>query len=190
LMCSSAGEGEKNLGDGIITGHAYSVISLYEFEHEDEQVRLLKLRNPWGQGEWTGDWSDKSPLWTEELKQKLSWSDNDDGMFFIPFEAYLNRFVGTSACADTNPDKYTMQNTLVDLNGDSKMAFFHFTLTEDYNIQEDAFGISAAQQGPRLEKYRLLESSGQQFRPSDFNIVLARLVSENQYEIVQTIYGG
>lgn len=30
----------------------------------------MEMRNPWGQGgmEWNGDWSDKSPLWTEEIK--------------------------------------------------------------------------------------------------------------------------
>lgn len=25
-------------------------------------------RNPWGSMEWTGDWSDNSPLWTEEMQ--------------------------------------------------------------------------------------------------------------------------
>jgi len=30
--------------------------------------RLLKVRNPWGSHEWTGDWSDSSPLWTDHLK--------------------------------------------------------------------------------------------------------------------------
>jgi calpain-15 len=30
---------------------------------------LLNLRNPWGNFEWDGNWSDSSPLWTEEIKQ-------------------------------------------------------------------------------------------------------------------------
>jgi len=29
--------------------------------------KLVKLRNPWGGGEWKGDWSDESYLWTKEL---------------------------------------------------------------------------------------------------------------------------
>jgi calpain-15 len=36
---------------------------------DDQDVRLMKLRNPWGnKGEWNGDWSDKSEKWTPELK--------------------------------------------------------------------------------------------------------------------------
>lgn len=26
--------------------------------------KLVKLRNPWGKGEWKGDWSDESYKWT------------------------------------------------------------------------------------------------------------------------------
>lgn len=29
--------------------------------------RLVKLRNPWGKGEWRGDWSDDSYKWTARL---------------------------------------------------------------------------------------------------------------------------
>lgn len=45
---------------GLIAGHAYSVITAKEIKGN----RLLNLRNPWGDFEWNGDWSDKSPLWT------------------------------------------------------------------------------------------------------------------------------
>jgi calpain-15 len=30
--------------------------------------KLINIRNPWGQFEWEGDWSDKSEKWTEEMK--------------------------------------------------------------------------------------------------------------------------
>lgn len=69
---------------GISGSHAYSLIDLYEIEQvgykqyrvlgydESRQgkriIRLLKIRNPWGQNEWKGDWGDHSYKWTEELK--------------------------------------------------------------------------------------------------------------------------
>ena len=64
LMAASLGEGEQENPEGIISGHAYSVISLHEFILREKKIRLLKLRNPWGSGEWTGEWSDESENWT------------------------------------------------------------------------------------------------------------------------------
>jgi len=53
------GDGPSQKG-GLVPGHAYSVISASEYNN----VKLLKIRNPWGHFEWEGDWSDKSDLWT------------------------------------------------------------------------------------------------------------------------------
>lgn len=44
---------------GLVHGHAYSIIDVMRAHG----FSLIKLRNPWGHGEWQGDWSDKSPLW-------------------------------------------------------------------------------------------------------------------------------
>jgi hypothetical protein len=41
------------------------------------------VRNPWGNTEWTGDWSDRSPLWNDELKEYFGWTDEDDGTFWM-----------------------------------------------------------------------------------------------------------
>ena len=67
---------------------------------------MLKLRNPWGAGEWTGDWSDKSQLWTPALKRTVGLTDADDGIFFIEFEDYLQNFAWTSFCIENNAARY------------------------------------------------------------------------------------
>lgn len=53
---------EASAGDGLIMGHAYSFLDVGEVKLPDrsDPVRLVKLRNPWGRGEWEGPWSDNS----------------------------------------------------------------------------------------------------------------------------------
>lgn len=50
-------ENEQPKGNGLIPGHAYSVIIAKEVKGQ----RLVNIRNPWGGFEWDGDWSDQSP---------------------------------------------------------------------------------------------------------------------------------
>lgn len=52
-------------------GHAFAILDVVE----EDGHQLLKLYNPWGKGEWTGAWSDKSDKWTRRLKNKLGWED-------------------------------------------------------------------------------------------------------------------
>jgi len=64
-------------------------------------VRLLQIRNPWGHGEWTGDWSDFSPKWTQTAKQEFGITedlDPDDGAFWMCWEDFLNYFTTLTVC--------------------------------------------------------------------------------------------
>jgi calpain-15 len=68
MMAASHGQGEITSDEGVVSGHAYSLISIHEIKDKRGQnVRLLKLRNPWGSGEWQGAWSDDSDEWTPEI---------------------------------------------------------------------------------------------------------------------------
>lgn len=100
IICCSAGKPDLSSEDyskiGLVSDHAYSVISAYEVESEGGQIKLLKLRNPWGHKEWMGDWSDKSTKWTPQLKEQLKVIDEDDGIFFICYEDYMNYYRSTT----------------------------------------------------------------------------------------------
>ena len=75
------------------------MIAVYEIEDSNGQpVKLLKLRNPWGHQEWTGNWSDQSPQWTPALRLKLGMQESDDGVFFISFTDYVNYYRSTVVC--------------------------------------------------------------------------------------------
>ncbi|XP_010114380.1 PREDICTED: calpain-9 isoform X2 [Chlamydotis macqueenii] len=56
---SSAAESEAKTPFGLIKGHAYSVTGIDEVRYRGRQVQLIRIRNPWGQVEWNGPWSDK-----------------------------------------------------------------------------------------------------------------------------------
>ena len=75
--------------DGLVASHAYTVISAYNFDNGD---RVLKIRNPWGNFEWVGKYSEDSDIWTEDLKTKVDFVKADDGLFFMTIEEFHKWF--------------------------------------------------------------------------------------------------
>ena len=97
----------QDKSSGIANTHAYTVIGAYEIVNEYGRKRVLrsgepsspyndrivKLRNPWGRGEWLHEWSDNSSNWTAELKQELlPQGSGEDGIFFMPLDKFLHYF--------------------------------------------------------------------------------------------------
>jgi hypothetical protein len=93
---------------GLLTNHAYTIISIHTVtSRSGEEVKLLKLRNPWGQLEWNGDWSDKSEKWTAELKKEIGTNfDSDEGIFFMSFQDYYRFFTCTYICMNRQDYNY------------------------------------------------------------------------------------
>jgi hypothetical protein len=53
---------------------------------------VVVLRNPWGDSEWTGKWSDGSKEWTEEwlpALKELQHKFGDDGEFVMECECFF-----------------------------------------------------------------------------------------------------
>jgi hypothetical protein len=74
---------------GIEDDHTYSILRAVEYGGE----RLLMVRNPWGQREWKGPWSDGSKEWTAKALQDLDYKFGKGGIFWMPYEDFLGRFV-------------------------------------------------------------------------------------------------
>jgi len=87
---------------GIVSNHAYSVIHTHNLPQY--KLRLVRIRNTWGHSEWRGPWSDKSNLWTDELKEQLSYEDKEDGIFFMTFEDMCAQFKYLTFCQITRDD--------------------------------------------------------------------------------------
>lgn len=87
-------DAEEYKDKGLLMRHAYSIINVTTVNNE----KLLRLRNPWGQKVWTGDWSDESPLWTPELREELQPNCSSEGIFWISFTDFQRYFEKVDVC--------------------------------------------------------------------------------------------
>ena len=87
---------------GLIGGHAYSVNKVVQFRNQGKMVRLLRVRNPWGNStEWNGDWSDTSLKWklvSDDIKDQINFHRKADGEFFICLEDFVKMFSEVTIC--------------------------------------------------------------------------------------------
>ena len=96
-IMSSASKGNEDVERrGLVQSHAYTLISAKKWI--ERNIYLLKLRNPWGEGEWNGKWSDYSSCWTEEYKKYFNFKRSNDGVFWIDISDYVQNFDATYIC--------------------------------------------------------------------------------------------
>jgi hypothetical protein len=57
---------------------------------------LVCLRNPWGEGEWEGDWRDNDRKWSlisDDVKKSIGYYvSKNDGIFFMTLEDFCENF--------------------------------------------------------------------------------------------------
>jgi hypothetical protein len=103
ICCGTPSDGvsdQNSSARGIHYGHAYSIIDAKEYRGQGKNLKLLQVRNPWGRGEWKGDYSDKSYLWTPELKNYFNFdqSSSEDGIFWITMQDFAEEFSEVTIC--------------------------------------------------------------------------------------------
>lgn len=87
------GKKEDKSNKGIVSGHEYAVLDYREVEPPTGKERLVKLRNPWGDFEWKGDWGHDSDKWNlPGMKSELKYKGKEDGTFWMPFSDFLTEF--------------------------------------------------------------------------------------------------
>lgn len=117
MGCSIHSDDENELRKlGLITSHAYSVTAVKVVQTNRGKVRLLRVRNPWGnETEWKGAWNDtyvfyiflklkiniyvyffsSSSKWaivSESERRALGYTVKDDGEFWISFKDFKKYF--------------------------------------------------------------------------------------------------
>ncbi|CDW83096.1 cysteine protease family c02 [Stylonychia lemnae] len=122
MGCSVVGDVERQIvidgqKTGIMTGHAYGIIDVFEIQSSIKTHRLLRIRNPWGEMEWKGKWSDHSEeievhkdliqKYTSELAIDEQFTPGEeDGTFLINFRSWRDLFNNMYICVDF-PDDWT-----------------------------------------------------------------------------------
>jgi len=137
---NDADTGNEDIADnGIVAGHAYSLIAGVEFnDPQHGNVKLVKLRNPWGQMEWNGKWGDKSPEFDKIPKNYRDEGRKDnDGIFFMSFQDFCVNYESAQFCLCNDDFQYSyLKATLSKKHGGyyqvviSKKGNYFFTVNQ------------------------------------------------------------
>ncbi|XP_065156329.1 calpain-9-like isoform X3 [Atheta coriaria] len=105
---------QLRLRNGLITQHAYSVTGLARVRGAGGETPLVRLRNPWARGEWTGPWSERSWEWdglSTRDKELLSVRVTNDGEFWMSFDDFARHFTQLDL-VHVGPDDWMMEAAL------------------------------------------------------------------------------
>uniref|UniRef100_A0A3B3XPR5 calpain-2 n=1 Tax=Poecilia mexicana TaxID=48701 RepID=A0A3B3XPR5_9TELE len=106
LGCSiditSAADSEAVTRQKLVKGHAYSLTGATEVNYRGRQEKLVRMRNPWGQVEWTGAWSDGSSEWNY-VQGDCPHARSEDGEFWMSFSEFQRNYSRIEVCTLT-PD--------------------------------------------------------------------------------------
>ncbi|XP_028967496.1 calpain-A [Galendromus occidentalis] len=102
---------EERLSNGLVAGHAYSITSvkLVYIERLNGKMPLIRIRNPWGEHEWNGSWSDGSKEWSlvdESQRESLGLTFDADGEFWMSMRDFERNFHYVEIC-NLGPDALT-----------------------------------------------------------------------------------
>ncbi|KAA0712341.1 Calpain-2 catalytic subunit [Triplophysa tibetana] len=110
LGCSiditSAADSEAVTRQKLVKGHAYSLTGATEVNYRGQKEKLVRMRNPWGQVEWTGAWSDNSSEWNSVDPSERPDNRAEDGEFWMSFSEFQRNYSRIEICTLT-PDTIT-----------------------------------------------------------------------------------
>lgn len=85
------------LPNGLVTRHAYTLLDFIPLlDHTKRLFTLVKLRNPWGQIAWCGDFGPQDTRWDRDLHWRIH--GDDPGIFCMYWEDFLENFTKIHVC--------------------------------------------------------------------------------------------
>ena len=164
---------------GLVSSHAYSVLNVYYLNYEGKNIKLIKLRNPWGEKEFNGQWSDNSLMWNDELKKLVNFDGiRDEGIFYMSYEDFIEYF-STVEILNIKKGYETIASCKIKKSEAHKCQIIRFEITEN---QKHLF-INLYQKNPRI-----IRKNGTYFpEPVKSFIILAKQTGFNKFSYINSI---
>ena len=88
IMTATVKEGTPGIEDvGLIKNYSVIFVSCHEETYKGNNIKLMKMWNPFEEMKWLGDYSAQSELWNKDLKTLFKYNgDEEDGTFLISFD--------------------------------------------------------------------------------------------------------
>jgi hypothetical protein len=90
ILMGTEGSNDSHQNEvGLALGHAYTVLGTKLLKDASgNDIKLVKIRNPWGSEDYRGAYSDNSDKWTPALREAAGSVIKNDGEFFMPIDDY------------------------------------------------------------------------------------------------------
>uniref|UniRef100_A0A8C4E0P5 Calpain 5a n=1 Tax=Dicentrarchus labrax TaxID=13489 RepID=A0A8C4E0P5_DICLA len=122
IRATSESDMEARLDCGLVKGHAYAVTDVRKVRlghgllayFKSDKLNMIRLRNPWGQREWNGPWSDSSEEWLKVSKserEKIGVTVQDDGEFWMTFDDFIANYTDMILCRLINTSYLSFHKT-------------------------------------------------------------------------------
>lgn len=110
---------------GLVSRHYYSISRIVEAYGQF----LINLRNPWGEFEWTGRWSDNSTSWTHEMLTVVQPEFNKhDGAFWMEWKDFVKLFYKVVVSKVKQYSELRVKDLIVKDPAVGARPFFHYRL--------------------------------------------------------------
>ncbi|KAM4743139.1 calpain-5-like [Anableps anableps] len=122
IRAMTAADMEAKLACGLVKGHAYAVTDVRRVRlghgllafFKSDKLTMIRMRNPWGQREWNGPWSDSSEEWKKVSKserERMGVTVQDDGEFWMTFDDFIANFTDLILCRLINTSYMSLHKT-------------------------------------------------------------------------------
>lgn len=182
---------------GLCGGHAYSILDVREIydpgfigkplgyggAEEEGKVRLLRIRNPHGVGEWNGEWGDNSSAWTDTLAMHLGRTGVNDGTFWMDFTHFLMAFEEVDVCfAHRGWHSRSFDNVFCTKTSATRLCKYAYELRSEAVTNLYAMALQPTKRGAWCRDDRK-----KSYKPGDVSLLLVRL---NKDRTLDAVVGG